>query len=86
MPRHIAPPKSIDNWGGLKPYLDATYEQHSGLKYRDFLYRIRPRKHPISKATAAEDFNVSTRTWYSWLKRHDKEATSESPVELPPHY
>lgn len=73
MPRHINPPKSINDWGGLKPYLDATADKHNGLKHRDFLQRIRPRKHPISKAAAAEDFNVSTKTWYDWLKRHEQE-------------
>lgn len=80
MPRHVPRPKSIDDWGGLKPYLNGTAEQHNGLGYRDFLTRINPkRKHPIPKPVMAEDFGVSTKTFYSWLKRHEAEQAPTSP-------
>lgn len=77
--RDLPPAKSIDAWGGLKPFLDGTAEQHNGLKYKDFLSRIRPRKHPISKATAAEDFGVSRETWYRWLRKHAAEQETTVP-------
>lgn len=78
MPRHIAPPKSIDDWGGLEPYLDGTAEKHNGLRYKDFLSRIDniKRKYPIPKTVAAEDFGVSPGTFYTWIRRHRAEAIS----------
>lgn len=85
MPRHIDPPKTIAERGGLKAYLDETAAQHNGLRYRDFTYRTNPeRKHKVSKAVIAEDFGVSVGTIYSWLKIHKAEqaATSRLPGEV----
>jgi len=74
MPRHINPPKTIAERGGLKAYLDETASQHNGLCYRDFIYRINPeRKHKVSKTIIAEDFGVNVSTIYSWLNIHKTE-------------
>lgn len=77
MPRHIKPPKSINDWGGLEAYLDGTANKHNGLKYKDFLKRIdnSRRKYPYPKTIASEDFNVSPRTFYSWINKHTVENT-----------
>ena len=81
MPRHIDPPKTIAERGGLKEYLDTTAEQHNGLKYRDFLSRINPnRKHKIPKVVIAEDFSVSARTIYSWLRLYASEQATSAEV------
>lgn len=75
MPRHIDPPKTLkERYGTFKNYLKETAEQHNGFKYRDFLLLINPkRKHKISVAGAAETFNVSSTTWYAWLKWYREE-------------
>lgn len=74
MPRHIDPPKTIAQQGGLEAYLNATADRHNGLKYRHFMRYIRKdRKHPVPKVVIAEDFGVSTRTIYGWLKIHAAE-------------
>lgn len=79
MPRHINPPKTIAERGGLKAYLDETASQHNGLRYRDFIYRTNPeRKHKVSKVVIAEDFGVSVGTIYSWLKVHKAEQATIS--------
>lgn len=82
MPRHIDPPKTIAERGGLKSYLDETATQHNGLRYRDFIYRTNPeRKHKVAKAVIAEDFGVSPATIYSWLRIHrDEQTTSADPM------
>lgn len=72
MPRHAPKPKSINDWGGIKPYLDGTADVHHGLKFKDFKLRIDPnRKHKVPKPVAAEDFGVSTQTFYDWIKRYE---------------
>jgi hypothetical protein len=84
MPRHIDPPKTIAERGGLEIYLNKMSVMHNGLGYKDFLHRINPnRKHKISKAAIAEDFNVSPGTIYSWLRIHRAEqaATTSHPPE-----
>lgn len=74
MPRHIDPPKTIAERGGLEIYLGQTRPQHNGLNYRDFVDKIDPnRKHPLSKPQIAEDFNVSPRTIYSWIRIYRSE-------------
>jgi hypothetical protein len=76
MPRHIDPPKSYDERGGLPVVLDEDAEKHNGLGYKEFVARVRQnehRKHKIPAAAHAEDFNVSTRTWYGWLTRYKNE-------------
>lgn len=87
MPRHIEPPKTIAERGGLQKYLNATAKLHNGLKYRDLLSRINPnRKHKIPKVTIAEDFGVSSRTIYSWIHVHEGEqkARAISEAQLVP--
>lgn len=80
MPRHVQHPKSIQDFGGLKPYLNSTADRHNGLKYRDFKSRIDPkRKHPPSKASIAEDFGVNSRTIYSWIAIEEKSTLASLP-------
>lgn len=74
MPRHIDPPKTIAERGGLETYLNATADLHNGLKYRHFLSRINPaRKHKVPRSVIAEDFNVSRTTIYAWISLHETE-------------
>lgn len=69
VPRTIAPPKSIADYGGLKAYLDSTKGKHNGLGYSAFWRRVDPaRKHRVPRSVVAEDFGVSTRLIYDWLK------------------
>lgn len=85
MRRNIPPPKSIADYGGLQPYLNATADLHNGLKYRSFIHRINPnRKHPIPKAAIAEDFNVHRDTVYRWLAIYELEQASAHRV-VPDH-
>jgi hypothetical protein len=66
----ISRPKSIDDWGGVEPYLNGTRGEHNGLGYSAFKKRIDPnRKHKIPKPVIAEDFGVSKQTIYDWIKR-----------------
>lgn len=77
MPRHIDPPPSIEE-RGLEPYLNETAAQHNGLGYRDFELRVRLK---VPKPVMAEDFGVSVRTIYHWLKVFKKEAISQAGPE-----
>lgn len=74
MGKGFGAPKTIAQQGGLEAYLDATADKHNGLKYKDLLIRINPkRKHPIPKVVIAEDFGVTKPTIYSWLYIHNQE-------------
>jgi transposase len=82
MPRHINPPKTIAERGGLKVHLDETANYHNGLRYRDFVNRINPkRKHKVPKAVIAEDFDVSSRTVYAWIRIYNAEQATSRPSE-----
>lgn len=75
MPRHIDPPKTLkERYGTMRAYFKATADTHNGMVYKDFLARVNPgRKHKVPVPVAAEDFNVSPKTWYSWRKWHTEE-------------
>lgn len=69
---NLPKPRSINDYGGVKNYLDAPEirAKHNDLGYKEFKQRINPnRKHKISKPAAAEDFGVSKQTFYDWIKR-----------------
>lgn len=74
MPRHIDPPPTIAE-RGLKNYLDQTASLHGGAGYADFINRLQLR---VPKSIIAEDFKVSKRTIYHWLKVHRQEQTVTS--------
>lgn len=71
----IKPAKSIDEWGGLQPFLDGTRAKHNGLGYRAFMRRVDPnRNHKPSKSSIAEDFGLKNpRQIYRWIKRLQEE-------------
>lgn len=70
MARHLKPPKSIDEYGGMDPYLEATAHLHNNLVLKDLLFRLNPkRRHVVPKTVIAEDFNVTPQTIYSWIRR-----------------
>lgn len=83
MPHYIKPPKTLkERYGTQQAYFLATREKHNNLTYKDFLFRINPnRKHKIPVTVAAEDFNVTTPTWYSWLEWYKDEHSTDQQEE-----
>lgn len=72
MPRHIDPPKTILE-RGFRNYLEDGRPLHNGLGYTDFVERLRLR---VSKTIIAEDFHISKRTVYYWIKVYQQESTA----------
>lgn len=62
-------PRSIEEMGGLRVYLDATRNKHGNNGYEDFILRI----DIANRRKLAELFCVTEDTIYRWLKIRDRE-------------
>lgn len=65
-------PKSIEDYGGLEPYLDATRADHKNRGYAEFLELEADPK--VTKVAMASLMGLNnTTTLYKWLAQLEKE-------------
>jgi hypothetical protein len=63
-------PKSIESYGGIELYLNATKDEHNGLGFSNWLSM---RKQGVDTANLARAFGVGRDTMYRWIKRYEWE-------------
>lgn len=66
-------PKSVDSYGGILPYLDATAEEHNGYSSKDLVKNWKLQGGGLTVSAISKMFGVHRITARDWLTRYHRE-------------